>query len=214
MDKSDGALTKLITLLRFFYYCGVIKPKKVLIAILTQRVIAYVVTGGIVFMMQLPVLANRIDKIPFAGIRKVFQKANELEAQGQKVIHFEIGRPDFDTPMHIKKAAKKALDKGFVHYAPNNGILALREAMAQRLNADKKLSFDPEREIMVTAGGQEALYLTFMSILNPGDEVIMPDPCFGPFSLVVGLAGGVPVKIPLKPADNYAYDLVRHVWLY
>lgn len=159
-------------------------------------------------MKELPVLASRMDKIPFAGIRKVFQKANELEAQGKKVIHFEIGRPDFDTPKHIKEAAKKALDQGFVHYAPNNGIPLLREALAYRLQADKKLSFDPEKEIMVTAGGQEALYLTFMSILNAGDEVIVPDPCFGPFSLVVGLAGGVSVKIPLLSAENYAYDLL------
>lgn len=155
-----------------------------------------------------PMIANRLDTIPYAGIRKVFQRANELETQGKKIIHFEIGRPDFDTPSHIKEAAKSALDRGQVHYAPNNGIPALREALAMSLKADKALCYDMEKEIMVTAGGQEALYLTFLSLLNAGDEVIMPDPSFGPFALAVQLAGGVPIKIPLKPEQNYAYDLV------
>jgi len=159
-------------------------------------------------MNIVPIIANRLDEIPFAGIRKVFQRANELEALGEKIIHFEIGRPDFDTPSHIKEAAKLALDRGQVHYAPNNGIPALREALAKRLKADKALCYDGEKEIMVTAGGQEALYLTFLSLLNAGDEVIIPDPSFGPFALAVQLAGGVPVKIPLQPEKNYAYDLV------
>jgi aspartate/methionine/tyrosine aminotransferase len=156
---------------------------------------------------MLPVIANRLDHIPFAGIRKVFQRANELEAQGTKVIHFEIGRPDFDTPRHIKDAVKAALDKGYVHYAPNDGIPALREALAMRLKLDKSLSYDPQKEIMVTAGGQEALYLTFLSLLNEGDEVIIPDPCFGPFGLAVQLAGGVAVKTPLLPEKNFSYNL-------
>lgn len=156
---------------------------------------------------MLPTIATRTEKIPFAGIRKVFQRANELEVQGRKVVHFEIGRPDFDTPAHIKEAAKLALDKGQVHYAPNNGIPALREALALRLQQDKKLNYDPDQEIMVTAGGQQALYLTFLSLLNPGDEVILPDPGFGPFALAVQLAGGVPVKLPLQPGLNFSYDL-------
>lgn len=156
--------------------------------------------------MENVAVAKRLDKVAFAGIRKVFEKANRLEAQGTKVIHFEIGRPDFDTPFHIKEAAKQALDKGLVHYAPNNGIPALREALAARLKADKGLNYNPDDEIIMTAGGQEALYLSFLSILNEGDEVILPDPCFGPFPLTVGLAGGVPVKIRLLPQQNYGYD--------
>jgi len=151
-------------------------------------------------------VAKRLDQIAFAGIRKVFEKANQLEAQGKKVIHFEIGRPDFDTPVHIKAAAKQALDKGLVHYAPNSGIPALREALAAMLKADKDLTYNPDTEIIITAGGQEALYVSFLSILNEGDEVILPDPCFGPFPLAVGLAGGVPVKIGLQPSQNYGYD--------
>jgi aspartate/methionine/tyrosine aminotransferase len=153
------------------------------------------------------IVADRMNEIPFAGIRRVFEKAGRLEAQGKKIIHFEIGRPDFDTPAHIKEAAKAALDKGFVHYTPNSGLPALREALALRLQVDKGLTYDPDRELIATAGGQEALYLSLLSVLNPGDEVLVPDPGYQPFTLLVRLAGGLPVPIPLKAGDNFAYDL-------
>ena len=153
------------------------------------------------------IVADRMNEIPFAGIRRVFEKAGRLEAQGQKIIHFEIGRPDFDTPVHIKASAKAALDKGFVHYTPNNGLPVLREALAMRLKVDKGLIYDPDKELIATAGGQEALYLGLLSILNPGDEVLIPDPCFQPFTLIVRLAGGIPVHIPLQADNHFAYDL-------
>src|ERR1035437_9250205 len=101
---------------------------------------------------------RRMDRVPFAGIRKAFERANELAARGVKVIHFEIGRPDFDTPAHIKEAAKNALDQGFVHYAPNAGVPALREALAANVKRHKEISYQADKEIIVTAGGQEALY--------------------------------------------------------
>ncbi|MDR3588908.1 MAG: pyridoxal phosphate-dependent aminotransferase [Negativicutes bacterium] len=152
-------------------------------------------------------VADKMKEIPFAGIRRVFEKAGRLEAQGQKIIHFEIGRPDFDTPAHIKESAKAALDKGFVHYTANNGLPALREALAMRLKTDKGLTYDPDRELIATAGGQEALYLGLLSILNPGDEVLIPDPCFQPFTLIVRLSGGVPVNVPLQADNHFAFDL-------
>ena len=91
-------------------------------------------------MMTNPAMTSkRIESVPFAGIRKVFERANELEAKGVRVIHFDIGRPDFDTPAHIKEAAKSALDQGIVHYAPNVGMPALREALAaQRRRAERR----------------------------------------------------------------------------
>jgi aminotransferase len=150
---------------------------------------------------------RRMDRVPFAGIRKAFERANELAARGVKVIHFEIGRPDFDTPAHIKEAAKSALDQGFVHYAPNAGVPALREALAANVKRHKGISYQADKEIIVTAGGQEALYLTLMSILDPGDEVLIPNPAFGPFPWTVHLAGGVPIAIDLVPADNFMFDL-------
>ncbi len=149
---------------------------------------------------------RRISRVPFAGIRKAFERANELAARGVKVIHFEIGRPDFDTPAHIKEAAKSALDQGFVHYAPNAGVPALREALAANVKRHKGISYQADKEIIVTAGGQEALYLTLMSILDPGDEVLIPNPAFGPFPWTVHLAGGVPIAIDLVPSDNFMFD--------
>jgi aspartate aminotransferase/aminotransferase len=152
-------------------------------------------------------VSSRMADIPFAGIRKVFEKAARLEAQGKKVIHFEIGRPDFDTPSHIKEAAKKALDKGFVHYTPNLGTLDLRQALSESLMKYKNLTYDPLTEIMVTAGGQEAMYLSLMALLEPGDEVLIPDPGYSQFTTCVRLAGGVAVPYPLLLEENSAPDL-------
>jgi aspartate aminotransferase/aminotransferase len=157
--------------------------------------------------MSGPLVSSRLARIPFAGIRKVLEKAAKLEAQGKKVIHFEIGRPDFDTPSHIKEAAKKALDKGFVHYTPNLGTIELRKALAESLMQYKTLTYDPLAEIMVTAGGQEAMYLSLMAILEPGDEVLIPDPGYSQFATSVRLAQGVPVPYPLLLERNSAPDL-------
>ena len=152
-------------------------------------------------------VSSRMADIPFAGIRKVFEKAAKLEAQGRKVIHFEIGRPDFDTPSHIKDAAKKALEKGFVHYTPNLGTLDLRQALAESLMKYKNLNYDPFTEIIVTAGGQEAMYLSLMALLEPGDEVLLPDPGYSQFTTCVRLAGGVAVPYPVLLEQNSAPDL-------
>ncbi len=157
--------------------------------------------------MSAPLVSTRLAEIPFAGIRKVFEKAAKLEAQGKKVIHFEIGRPDFDTPVHVKEAAKRALDKGFVHYTPNLGILDLRQALSDSLTTYKNVTYDPLTEVMVTAGGQEAMYLSLMALLEPGDEVLIPDPGYSQFATSVRLAQGVPVPYPLLLEQNSAPDL-------
>jgi aminotransferase len=158
-------------------------------------------------MTNAAMTSKRIEEVPFAGIRKAVEKANAMEAKGVRVIHFDMGRPDFDTPAHIKEAAKKALDQGIVHYAPNVGMPALREALADVVAKQKGVRYDPEKEIIVTAGGQEALYLSFMSILDPGDEVLIPDPAFESFAWAVHLTGGVPVANNLVPAENFMFNL-------
>ena len=157
--------------------------------------------------MSIPMAAKGMADIPFAGIRKVFEKAARLEKKGQRVIHFEIGRPDFDTPAHIKAAAVAALDEGMVHYTPNLGVPALREALAESLQQYKGIHYDPEREIMATAGGQEAMFLSLQAFLNPGDEILVPNPGYGQFYSCVKLTGGVPVSLPLLAHENFAPDL-------
>jgi len=157
--------------------------------------------------MTLSWTSQRLEGIPFAGIRRIFEKAGRLEERGKQVVHFEIGRPDFDTPEHIKAAAKEALDRGQVHYTPNAGLPRLREALAAHIRDHKGLSYDPDKELMATAGGQEAMALTLLAFLEPGDEVLIPDPGYTQFGSSVRLAGGVPVPVPLLADQNQFPDL-------
>ena len=156
--------------------------------------------------MQKSLIAHRMESIPFAGIRRVFDKAAKLEAEGRRVIHFESGRPDFDTPALIKSAAMKALEDGMVHYTPNAGIPVLREAMADSIRQYKKLSYDPKSEIIITAGGQEAMYLGLQATINPGDEVLVPNPGFGLFFSSIRLVGGIPISMPLNAESGFVPD--------
>jgi aspartate aminotransferase/aminotransferase len=145
--------------------------------------------------------------IPFSSIRRVFDRAARLAAGGTKVINFGIGRPDFDTPDHIKTAAKRALDEGFVHYTPNSGIPDLRAAISATIEKYKRISYDPETEIMVTAGGQEAIYLSLKAFLDPGDEILVPDPGYTQLGSAIQLAGGNVLPMPLLAGNNFMPDL-------
>ena len=145
--------------------------------------------------------------IPFSSIRRVFERAARLASGGTRVINFGIGRPDFDTPDHIKAAAKRALDEGFVHYTPNVGVPALRQAIADSIQKYKQVPYNPETEIMVTAGGQQAIYLSLQAFLNPGDEILVPDPGYSQFVSSIRLAGGKALPMPLSAGNNFMPDL-------
>jgi len=147
--------------------------------------------------------AERMSRIPFSGIRKVFEEVHKRTAQGQHIVNLGIGRPDFDTPQNIKEAAKKALDDGHVHYASNYGIEELRNAIADKFKRDNGLVFDPSGEIMVTVGANEAVFLTMVSFINPGDEVLIPDPCWPHYAPSVDLVGGVPVSLPVYEENDF-----------
>src|SRR5947209_779370 len=120
--------------------------------------------------------AERMKDIPFSSIRTIFEQVDRLKAQGKQVVPFHIGRPDFDTPEHIKAAAKQALDGGMTAYTSNYGLLDLRKAIADTLAREHGLQVDAERQIIVTVGANEAILLAMMATLNPGDEVLVPDP--------------------------------------
>ncbi len=155
-------------------------------------------------MMQ---LADRMKSIPFSGIRAVFEEVLRREKMGEKIIHLNIGEPDFDTPRHIKEAAKKALDEGKTHYSSNYGIPELREAIAQKLRQENGLSYNPATEIIVTVGGNEAVLITMMGLLNPGDEVLIPDPCWLNYFYCAQMAGAVPISVPAKEG----YKFIPHI---
>ncbi|MBM3451318.1 MAG: aminotransferase class I/II-fold pyridoxal phosphate-dependent enzyme, partial [Armatimonadetes bacterium] len=120
-------------------------------------------------------------------------------------IHMEIGRPWFDTPLHIKEAAKRALDLGYVHYSPNRGLLELRQALARKLARDNGIVADPEREILVTTGNKQATFFTMMCLVEPGDEVVVTDPAYSPHYKEISFVGGTPKFVRL-PRDGWRLD--------
>ena len=140
-------------------------------------------------------------QIPSSSIHAATQKAEAYRREGKKVVIFSIGRPDFDTPAHIKEAAKAALDKGYVHYTPNMGILPLREAVAEHIKRQTGVSYDPKTEVMITCGGQQAILLTMKAVLEPGDEVLLPSPGYGLYYNCAAIADAQVRAYALKAPD-------------
>lgn len=116
------------------------------------------------------------QRLPYSEIRAMFDAAKKLESQGRKIIHLEIGRPDFNTPQHIVDAAIAALQAGKHHYTVNAGIIELRQAIADKYISEFNLNYRPESEIIVTNGVAQAVFLVIHALLNPGDQVLIPDP--------------------------------------
>jgi len=150
--------------------------------------------------------ADRMKLVPFSGIRRMFEKAKALERQGKDVIMMETGRPDFDTPAHIKQAAIKALELGHVHYTSNFGIPELRSAIAEKLQKENGLSYDPETDLIVTAGASEAILDAFLAFLNPGDEVLFPEPSWLNYNAAARLTGAIPVAMPMRESAEFQLD--------
>lgn len=144
-------------------------------------------------------LADRVVTLKPSGIRKFF----DIVATMKDVISLGIGEPDFDTPAPILEAGIRSLQMGQTHYTSNSGILELRQALAQHLQRLYGVSYDPVSEIVITVGVSEALYLALTALLNYGDEVIIPTPCFVAYQAEVILAGGIPVEIPSRMEDNF-----------
>ncbi len=135
-------------------------------------------------------LASRMELVSESITLKVSAKANALKKAGVDVVGFGAGEPDFDTPTFIKDAAKQALDKGQTKYTPTPSIIELKQAIADKFNRDNQLPYKPD-QITVGAGGKHCLYMAFMAVLNPGDEVLIPSPYWVSYPEQVKLAGGV-----------------------
>ena len=153
-------------------------------------------------------IAQRADVLKPSGIRKVNEKALAMERAGEKVLHFEQGRPDFDTPAYIKEAAKKALDEGDVFYTSNFGTMQLREAIAEYLNTRKSCAYKAEN-ILVTAGLSEAIYCVLASILDEGDEILVPDPVWMNYLNVPKMLGAKVVTYDLLEENDCQIDLAQ-----
>ncbi|MEK7220874.1 MAG: pyridoxal phosphate-dependent aminotransferase [candidate division NC10 bacterium] len=151
-------------------------------------------------------LAERIGRLGTESAFDVLGKARALERQGRDIIHLEIGEPDFATPPHIVAAAKKALDDGYTHYGPTPGLPELREAIARHVSETRGIPVQPD-QVVVTPGAKPIMFFTILALVNPGDEVILPDPGFPIYASVVRFAGGVPVPIPLMEQRDFGFDL-------
>jgi aspartate/methionine/tyrosine aminotransferase len=136
---------------------------------------------------------------------EVLAKARALEKQGKDIVHLEIGEPDFDTPRNIKDAATKALDEGYTHYVPSAGIPELRQAIADYISKTRNLKVTPE-EVVVTPGGKPIMFYTVLALVNPGDEVLYPNPGFPIYESLINFVGAKPVPIPLEEKNDFSLD--------
>jgi len=145
-------------------------------------------------------LSRAVKSIPPSAIRRFFDLANEMKGS---VISLSIGEPDFVTPWNVREAGIYSLEKGNTHYSPNQGFIELREAIATFMKRKYHLTYHPRTQVLVTVGGSEAIDLAMRALLNPGDEVIIPEPCFVAYKSCVMLAGGVPVTISTRQEDDF-----------
>jgi aspartate/methionine/tyrosine aminotransferase len=150
--------------------------------------------------------AERMSRLGTESAFEVLARARALERQGREIIHLEIGEPDFDTPVHIREAAKRALDGGATHYGPAAGLPELREAIAKDVAATRGIPVTPE-QVVITPGAKPIMYFVITALVNPGDEVIYPNPGFPIYESVINFVGGVPVPVPLREEHGFGFDL-------
>ena len=147
-----------------------------------------------------------MNRIGVESAFEVLVRARELERQGKHVIHLEIGEPDFPTPAHIVAAAKRALDEGYTHYGPTQGLPELRETVARYVSRTRNVRVGPER-VSIVPGGKPIIFFPMLALIEPGDEVIYPNPGFPIYESMIRFSGGVPVPIPLIEERGFSFDL-------
>jgi aspartate/methionine/tyrosine aminotransferase len=155
--------------------------------------------------MKLPGIAGKVMKLRDPVVVEMLETARNLEAEGRSVVHLVRGEPDFDTPGHIREAAKRALDNGYTHYPPLRGYPELREAVASLLKREKNAAFDPGSEVLITTGATTGMFAALAALLNPGDEVLLPDPIYDTFANQVRFLDCMPVFIPAQREGGRFY---------
>lgn len=151
-------------------------------------------------------LADRMHRLGTETAFEVAARARALEAQGKPIIHLEIGEPDFDTPAHVRQEACRALDEGYTHYSNSTGIAELREAIAEYAGKSRGLKFDPNN-VVVTPGAKPIMFYTIMALVEPGEEVIYPNPGFPIYESMINFLGGVAVPLQLSEKRDFRIDL-------
>jgi aspartate/methionine/tyrosine aminotransferase len=150
-------------------------------------------------------LAESLDRLGTETAFEVLARAKALEAEGRRIIHLQIGEPDFDTPAHVVEAAAKALRDGQTHYCPAPGIPALREAAAEYLSRTRGIAVEPG-SVLVAPGAKPFLFFGVLATCNPGDEVIYPNPGFPIYESVIRWAGATPIPLPLTEERGFAFE--------
>ncbi len=148
----------------------------------------------------------KAQRIPYSGIRTVFDMAKEMESEGQMIIHLEIGKPDFDTPAHIVEAAVEALRAGKHHYSQNAGIPELRQAITDKYAEEYQLEYSPDSDVVVTNGVAEGVYVAIHALLDPGDQILIPDPRWVNYDVDAISNDVEPVDYTLYEDKNYQPD--------
>ena len=153
-------------------------------------------------------LADRMQRIGVESAFDVLLRARELENSGRDIVHLEIGEPDFPTPAHIIEAAKHALDEGWTHYGPSQGLPELREAIATYISRTRAIDVGAQH-VCVVPGGKPIIFFPMLALLEPGDEVIYPNPGFPIYESMIRFLGATPVAIPLLEDRSFSFDLDR-----
>jgi aspartate/methionine/tyrosine aminotransferase len=151
-------------------------------------------------------VVEKISRLKIETAFEVLVKARALEAQGRSIIHLEIGEPDFPTPRHIVEAGKRALDEGFTKYGPTPGFPEFREMIAAHVSRTRGIQVKGEN-VCVVPGGKPIMFFCMMALLEPGDEVIYPDPSFPIYESMIRFLGATPVPIPLVESRGFSFDL-------
>lgn len=151
-------------------------------------------------------LADRMKEFAASPTTMLVAKVAELKASGKDIVSLNVGEPDFDTPNYIKATAQAAMDEGFTKYTAVAGIQELREAIAKKLQEDNGVAYKPN-EISVAAGAKQAIFNALMAIVSPGDEVILPIPCWVSYTELIKIAGGKPVFVEVDEADGFDLDI-------
>ncbi|MEG6584526.1 pyridoxal phosphate-dependent aminotransferase [Dendrosporobacter sp. 1207_IL3150] len=149
--------------------------------------------------------AHRLGKLGMENAFEVLAEVNKLKSAGRDVISFAIGEPDFETPANIKQACINAINSNHTHYGPSNGILPLREAIADYISQTRRIPVKAN-EVVVMPGGKPVIYYTIHALVDPGDEVIYPNPGFPIYESVINFVGGVPIPAPLIEEKNFNFD--------
>ena len=151
-------------------------------------------------------MSHIVDQVSFGAIVQVRDRLLEQQARGRKVLRLESGDPSFDIPVHVREAMEKALRDGQTHYTASTGIPVLRKAIFQKVTTENRLSVPNDDPVVVTNGGMHGLYILFRSLLDTGDEVILPDPMWTEIAENIRLSGGKAVPVVLREERGYQYD--------